>query len=163
MRAVISLVLAALALAACAGTPAPAAPSAAPSATARVRLTSAEIESQDKSGAGAGTSGVAGIQTTVLKGDPTHAGLYTILLRVPAHTQIEAHDHPDDRTATVVSGTWYFGYGSKFEEASVKALPPGSFYTEPPHEMHFARTGDQPVLVQITGYGPTGTRYAGTP
>ena len=78
--------------------------------------------------AGAGTSGVTGIQTIVLKGDPTMHGLYTILLRVPAHTRIAAHHHPDDRIATVVSGTWYFGYGAKFNETGLRALPPGSFY-----------------------------------
>lgn len=61
--------------------------------------------------------------------------------------------------ATVISGTWYFGYGPRFDDSRVKALPPGSFYVEPPNEPHFARTGDTPVVVQITGFGPTGTRY----
>ena len=82
-------------------------------------------------------------------------------LKVPANTRIESHDHPDDRVATVISGTWYFGYGPRFDEESLKALPPGSFYTEPPNEPHFARTGDMPVVVQISGFGPTGTRYIG--
>ena len=70
---------------------------------------------------------------------------------MPAHTRIEAHDHPDDRVATVISGTWYFGYGDRFDEKALKALPPGSFYTEPPRAPHFARTGDTPVVVQISG------------
>ena len=126
---------------------------------ARQRLTPAEIDSGSSAGAGAGTSGVSGIQTILLKGDPTKPGLYTILIRVPANTRIEAHDHPDDRVATVTSGTWYFGYGDRFDEHELKALTPGSFYTEPPNEPHFARTGDAPVTVQISGFGPTGTRY----
>ncbi len=126
----------------------------------RERLTPGEVDNLSKSGSGAGTSGVSGIQTIVLKGEPTKAGVYTILLKVPANTRIEAHDHPDDRVATVISGTWYFGYGDKFDEQKIKALPPGSFYTEPPHEPHFARTGDTPVVVQITGFGPTGTKYS---
>jgi quercetin dioxygenase-like cupin family protein len=125
----------------------------------RLRLTPAEADAMGKSGPAAGTSGVAGIETTVLKGDPTKAGLYTILLKVPANTRIESHTHPDDRVATIISGTWYFGYGDKFDERKLKALPTGSFYTEPPGEPHFARTGDTPVVVQITGFGPTGTRY----
>ena len=58
-----------------------------------------------------GSSGVSGIQTVTLKGDPTKAGLYTILLRVGPNTKIQAHSHPDDRSATVVSGDWYFGTG----------------------------------------------------
>lgn len=59
----------------------------------------------------------------------------------------------------MVSGTWHFGYGSRFDEEELKALAPGSFYTEPPNVAHFARTGNEPVVVHISGYGPTGTRY----
>ena len=102
---------------------------------------------------------MSGIQTVVLKGDPNQEGVYTIMLRVPAHTQIAAHSHRDDRVATVVSGTWRIGYGDKFDESKLKPLPPGSFYTEPPGENHFAATGDEPVVVQITGYGPSSTEY----
>jgi len=126
----------------------------------RERLIPLEMDLLSKSGPGAGTSGVSGIQTIVLKGEPTSAGLYTILLKIPANTRIEAHDHPDDRVGAVISGTWYFGYGNKFDDRKLKALPPGSFYTEPPNEPHFARTGATPVIIQITGFGPTGTRYS---
>jgi hypothetical protein len=55
-----------------------------------------------------GSSGLA-VHTKVLFGDPSKAGFYSILLFVPAHTTIQAHSHRDDRMATVVSGTWYFG------------------------------------------------------
>jgi quercetin dioxygenase-like cupin family protein len=109
--------------------------------------------------AGTGTSGVSGIQTVVLKGDPDHAGLYTIMLRIPAKTGIAAHVHQDDRVATVVSGTWYIGYGDSFNKAELKALRPGSFYTEPANRTHFAETRDEPVVVQITGVGPSSTSY----
>ena len=61
--------------------------------------------------------------------------------------------------ATVVSGTWQFGYGDRFNANALKRLPPGSVYSEPGSENHFARTGAEPVLVQITGIGPTDTRY----
>ena len=123
------------------------------------RLTPTEIAAMARNGAGAGTSGVVGIQTVVLKGDPSKRGLYTIILRVPAHTKIAAHRHPDDRIATVVSGTWYFGYGHVFDASRLLPLPPGSFYTEPAGEDHFAETRDSDVLVQISGVGPTGTTY----
>jgi uncharacterized RmlC-like cupin family protein len=108
---------------------------------------------------GTGTSGVQGIRTLVLKGDPKAGGLYTILLSVPAHTKIAAHNHPDERVATVISGVWRIGYGNTFDESKLKALTPGSFYTEPAGDMHFAETQDSAVVVQITGYGPSGTTY----
>lgn len=125
----------------------------------QLRLDSKDIAALSKSGAGAGTSGVAGIQTTILFGDPTASGPYTIALRVPAHTVIAPHTHRDNRTAVVVSGTWWFGYGSINTKDKLKALAPGSFYTEPGGQAHFARTEDQPAVVYITGIGPTDTHY----
>jgi len=127
--------------------------------TPEVRLTPAEIEALGKGGAGPGSSGVAGIQTTVLAGDPTKPGPYTIRLWAPANTRIAAHSHRDERSTVVVSGTWYFGYGDKADEAKVKALPPGGFYTEPAGEPHFALTKGEPVVVYISGHGPTDTVY----
>jgi len=95
----------------------------------------------------------------VLFGDPAKAGLYMILLFVPAHTTIQAHSHGDDRMASVLSGEWHFGYGERFDAQSLKTLPPGSVYSEPGSVNHFARTDADPVIVQISGYGPTDTRY----
>lgn len=106
-----------------------------------------------------GTSFVAGIETVVVHGDPTGIGLYTLLLRVPPHTRIQAHSHPDDRVATVLAGTWFFGYGDAFDEGSLKELPSGSIYSEPPGSNHFAMTREEGVVIQITGIGPTGTTY----
>lgn len=126
----------------------------------QVRLTPAEIEALAKQGAVAGTSGVAGIETTTLMGDPTQPGPYTIQLRVPAHTRIQAHTHRDFRSAVVVSGNWYFGYGERAGDALVAQLPPGSFYTEPAGQPHFALTRDEPAVVFITGIGPTDTVYS---
>jgi quercetin dioxygenase-like cupin family protein len=124
-----------------------------------VRLTPAEIAAKEAGGANAGTSGVAGIRTTVLLGDPTKPGLYTIRLSIPANTTIQSHTHRDDRSAIVVSGTWYFGYGREANETATKPLPPGSFYTEPGGVAHFALTKTESVVVYITGFGPTDTVY----
>jgi pimeloyl-ACP methyl ester carboxylesterase len=123
------------------------------------RITPGEFQFPQSGGPGTGTSGVSGIRTVVLKGDPDRAGLYTIMLQVPAHTRIASHDHQDDRVATVVTGTWFLGYGDTFDAAELKPLPPGSFYTEPANRTHYAETRDEPVIVQITGIGPSSTRY----
>ncbi|MHB8528142.1 MAG: cupin domain-containing protein [Caulobacteraceae bacterium] len=123
------------------------------------RLNTAEIAAMGKGGAGAGTSGVTGITTTVLSGDPTAAGPYTIEIRVPPHTRIAAHRHRDDRSGIVISGTWRIGYGERADPSLTKALGPGGFYTEPANQAHFALTGDEAAVVYISGFGPTDTRY----
>jgi quercetin dioxygenase-like cupin family protein len=117
-----------------------------------------EIPWPSAAAGGTGTSGVSGIETVVLKGDPTKPGLYVLALRAAPNMTIQAHSHRDDRVATVLKGTWYFGYGPKFDEKELKALPPGSTYTEPPNTPHFARTKEQ-VVIEIVGYGPSSTTY----
>jgi quercetin dioxygenase-like cupin family protein len=106
-----------------------------------------------------GSSGVKGVHTKVLFGNPGKEGYYSILLFVPAHTTIQAHSHRDDRVATVVSGEWHFGYGDHFDAKLLKTLPPGSVYSEPGGRNHFARAGASSVIVEISGFGPTDTHY----
>lgn len=124
-----------------------------------IRMTPEEIRASTLDNNQIGSSGVAGVHTKVVFGDPSKAGFYAILLFVPAHTTIQAHSHRDDRVAAVVSGEWHFGYGSHFDAKLLKTLPPGSVYSEPGGDNHFARTDNDPVVVQISGYGPTDTRY----
>jgi quercetin dioxygenase-like cupin family protein len=133
---------------------------AALSPSPQLRLTPSEIDSMPARDGGAGTSGVAGIRTTVIAGDPTRDGPYAIRISVPANTKIQAHSHRDNRTAVVISGTWYFGYGPVASAAAEKVLPAGSFYTEPGGVAHFAETKADPVVVYVTGNGPTDTVYA---
>ena len=125
-----------------------------------MRITPGEVKWPAATAGGVGTSGLTAIQTVVLKGDPTKAGLYTLLLRLGPNTKIQAHSHRDDRVAVVVSGKWYFGYGHDFNESALKELPAGSFYTEPPGENHFAMTKAEGATIQISGTGPTNTVYA---
>jgi len=131
-----------------------------PGRTSEMRIAPAEVKWPAAAAGAAGTSGVAGIQTVVLKGDPTKAGLYTLLLRLGPNIKIQAHSHRDDRVATVISGKWYFGYGKEFNEGALKELPAGSFYTEPPGVNHFAMTKSEGATIQISGTGPTDTVYA---
>jgi len=134
--------------------------SAADSSTlAHMRLTPDEVRANQTGSEQIGSSLLAGVSTKVLSGDPSKPGFYSIILSVPANTTIPANAHRDDRMATVVSGTWQFGYGDRFDEKALKRLPPGSVYSEPGGANHFARTGAEPVLIQITGVGPTDTRY----
>ncbi|MBR0875067.1 cupin domain-containing protein [Bradyrhizobium tropiciagri] len=108
---------------------------------------------------GAGGSGNAKVQVVTILGDASKPGVYAQLLRVGAGAQIPAHHHAGERVATVLQGTWHFGYGMEFDKAKLKTLPVGSVYTEPSNAPHFAMTGTEPVVVLITGSGPTDTIY----
>jgi quercetin dioxygenase-like cupin family protein len=108
---------------------------------------------------GAGGSGNAKVQVVTILGNPSKAGPYSQLLRVAPHASIPAHHHAGDRVGTVLSGTWHFGYGTKFDASKLNTLPAGSVYTEPANGAHFAQTGDEAVTVLITGMGPTDTVY----
>jgi len=125
----------------------------------QMRMTPAEIRASALDSNQIGSSGLPGVHTKIVFGDPSKAGFYTILLFVPGHTTIQAHSHRDDRMATVVSGEWHLGYGSHFDGKSLKTLSPGSVYSEPAGDNHFAQTGNDAVIVEICGYGPTDTRY----
>jgi quercetin dioxygenase-like cupin family protein len=108
---------------------------------------------------GAGGSGNARVRVVTIPGDASRPGPYAQLLEVGAHAQIAAHHHAGERIGTVLKGTWHFGYGSTFAPSALRTLPAGSVYTEPSGAAHFAMTGDDPVIVLVTGTGPTDTVY----
>jgi quercetin dioxygenase-like cupin family protein len=124
-----------------------------------MRMTPANIQASALDSNQIGSSGLPGVHTKVLFGDPSKVGVCTILLFVPGHTTIQAHTHRDDRLAVVVSGEWHLGYGTHFDAKSLKTLPPGSVYSEPGGDNHFAQTDAEAVIVEISGYGPTDTHY----
>lgn len=147
-----SLYLSLTCLAACHG-------ASAPATLPELREPLAQLTAGARAKTPVGSSFLAGVQSRVLVGDPAAPGFYSILLFVPPHTTIAAHSHRDNRLATVLSGTWHFGYGDRFAADALAALPPGSVYTEPAGRTHFAQTDDEPVIVQLTGAGPTDTVY----
>ncbi len=122
---------------------------------AQVRLTAAEIAAQ----VAAAPANPSGPQMMVLVGDPKLAGLYTVRVAIPAHTQVKPHTHRDNRSVTVLSGTWQMGYGKEFDAKALKELKPGSLFTEPAGQPHFSQTTDEPVVILVTGYGPNDTKF----
>jgi quercetin dioxygenase-like cupin family protein len=100
-----------------------------------------------------------GAQTSELVGGRTQPGFYVERVQFPANFIHYPYAHPDNRTYAVISGTMYVGFGDTFDQAKLKALPPGSFWTEPAHVNHFLMTKDEPVFFQITGTGPSGTTF----
>ena len=87
----------------------------------QMRMTPDEVRANQTGAEQIGSSLIAGVSTKVLYGDPSKSGFYTIVLAVPPNTTIAAHSHRDNRMATVVSGTWRFGYGDRFDERELAA------------------------------------------
>jgi quercetin dioxygenase-like cupin family protein len=106
---------------------------------------------------------VPGLSVARIISKGTEAGTYVYRVKFPKGRVVQAHSHPDDRTYTVLSGTWYVGWGEKFDENKLTALKPGSFYTEPAGVPHFISTPDSETIVQITGVGPTTIHYVDNP
>ena len=102
---------------------------------------------------------VPGHEIAALIGDSSKPGPYVERVKFPANSTSQAHSHPESRMYTVISGTWYVGYGDKFDAAKLKTLPAGSFYTEPANVSHFSQIKGDGVVVQIVGNGPTATRF----
>ncbi len=100
-----------------------------------------------------------GAESAVLVGSRTAPGPYTVRVRFPANFVHQPHTHPDARIYTVISGTLHVGFGERLEEAKLKALPPGSFWTEPANVAHFVVTRGEPVVFQIAGTSPTRTSF----
>jgi hypothetical protein len=105
-----------------------------------------------------GTLALPGIEQANLIGDPARPGPYTIRVKFPPGYKLNAHTHNDARQVTILSGTWFTGYGAKFDKSALKRLPVGSFYTEPADVPHFVETEGE-VIVQVSGVGPSQRKF----
>jgi quercetin dioxygenase-like cupin family protein len=123
------------------------------------RITPAEFPWSKSVNNQAGSAMRPRLETVFVAGDGKQNKLYSLVFKVSPNTAIPPHSHPDDRSCFVLSGLWYFGYGTVRSEAGLKALPPGSNYTEPAGTIHFAGTKGQEAIVECTAVGPAGTTF----
>jgi hypothetical protein len=99
------------------------------------------------------------VHLAILVGDPTKPGPYTMRVRVPGGIKMMPHNHPEDRTYTVLTGVFYVGLGEQFDESKLSAYAPGSVVILPGYQPHFhwAKSGE--YITQITAIGPLGFNY----
>lgn len=98
---------------------------------------------------------IPGLEVVDILGEQMKPGPYVYRVKFPPGFKLEAHGHPDERRYTILSGTWYVGWGKKFDDSKLTALPAGSFYTEPATKPHFVATKGEGAMVEISGVGPT--------
>ena len=99
-----------------------------------------------------------GISRAYVVGDEKKAGVYAYFAKLPGNSKTQPHWHPDERVVTVISGTVRFGYGERFDEAAMKDVTVGGFWTEPAKQPHFAWVKDGEAVVYVVGFGPSGTK-----
>jgi hypothetical protein len=98
---------------------------------------------------------VAGGQWAPIQGNPSHPGPYVYASKVPPGTVTLPRFFPDTRSYSVISGTFYVGFGDRFDEAKLIALPPGSYYVAPAGKPYFTATRKEAVILQVGGIGPS--------
>jgi hypothetical protein len=100
-----------------------------------------------------------GAQVSVLHGDPSKPGLFTVRVKLPAIYKLPVYSHPEERVRTIISGTLYSAVGEKWDATKLMAFPVGTFSHVPPRVWQFSETRDEEVVFQITGIGPARIDY----
>jgi len=90
----------------------------------------------------------------ILFGDPDAEGQpFVMRIRELPGTIVPPHSHPVDEHITIVQGTWYFGFGERFDSTALRELKTGSYAFAPSGTTMFARS-PEPAIVQVHGIGP---------
>jgi len=104
---------------------------------------------------------VPGIAIAVIDGNPKE-GAYTVRAKFSQNVKIPVHFHPDTRVVTVISGTYYFGAGDKYDEGTIKdyGAGPGTVIVVPANTANTGSAEDG-AIVQESEVGPTGIALTG--
>jgi quercetin dioxygenase-like cupin family protein len=98
-----------------------------------------------------------GAKLTVLHGDPSKSGAFTLRFRLPDGYKIPPHWHTKDEQLTIVSGTFVLHMGDTMT-ARAHELKPGAYHFLP-GKMHHAAEAKGEVVVQVDGTGPFDIHY----
>jgi hypothetical protein len=98
-----------------------------------------------------------GAKLATLRGDVVKPGALVFRLKLPAGYQLKPHSSPSLESLIVISGTFNFGSGEKFDKARTFALSEGfkHWLDESPY---FGWTTEETVI-QIEGAGPWTVNY----
>lgn len=104
---------------------------------------------------------IPGIQGAWVLGAEQNQGLYLFRVKLESGARIPPHTHPDERNTTVLTGTISVGFGEKFDETTVVAVPAGAVYIAPANVPHYIWAKDGEAMYQEAGMGPTATSFIG--
>jgi quercetin dioxygenase-like cupin family protein len=100
-----------------------------------------------------------GAKVALLEGDPKAAAPFTMRIKLPPNLKIGVHTHPAVERVTILSGTFYFATGDKFDRAKVAAYRSGDGFIVPAGMPMYAYTGKDDSILQLQGVGPWGIHY----
>ena len=95
-----------------------------------------------------------GMRMIVIHGDPQKPGPYTFRVKMPSGYKLHPHKHNDQRTVTVLKGTYWIGSGEEFDMKPMKTMEAGAFYITGANTPHYAWARTE-VILQESGFGPT--------
>ncbi len=96
----------------------------------------------------------ASSDTALLQGDPAKPGIYIQLTRWHAGNTSRPHMHPNARYITVISGTWWLGWGPDYKPETMYPAKAGTYVVHEPNQLHYDGAKDEDCVIMIVGMGP---------
>jgi len=99
-------------------------------------------------------TGTGGNRQAILFGDPAKPGMYAYLVKWLPGNMSRPHTHPTDRYITVIKGTWWLGWGDKYDPSSTFAVHEGTFVHHFANQTHYDGAKAEECIIEIVGMGP---------
>ena len=103
----------------------------------------------------------ANADTATIQGDPTKPGIYIQLVKWHPGNMSRPHTHTTDRYIYVLSGTWWIGWGPKYDPDSTYPVKAGTYVIDHANEIHYDGAKQEECVLYIVGEGPLQTIPAG--
>lgn len=100
-----------------------------------------------------------GAKIAILEGDPKAPAPFTMRLKLPPKMKIGVHTHPAVERVTVLSGSFHFATGDKYEPSKAAVYRPGDGFIVPVGMPMFGFTSKEETILQLHGIGPWGIHY----
>jgi quercetin dioxygenase-like cupin family protein len=89
-----------------------------------------------------------------LVGNQSQPGMYIQMIKWHPGNTSRPHMHDHDRFIMVLSGTWWMGWGPKYEPDSMFPVKAGTFVVHHANELHYDGAKDEEAVLYIVGNVP---------
>ena len=104
----------------------------------------------------------AKLESSVVFGDPSAAGTYTLALRLKDGAWIDPHSHPKPKQVIVLTGVLLMGHGETIDAAHAQAVPMGQVVVVEAGTVHYEGARGETVIL-LSGEGPLVTNWVRPP